>query len=84
MTMKMQYKNLKKKYFKVVHPQNFSSLSLHTKFHKILEILKQFSEINFSIAETIKNQFSKKNAKFGNKLFSLENWKRLSCKESFS
>ena len=40
------------------------------------------------MAGTIKNQFSKKNsyeqiAEFGNKLFILENWKRLSCKESF-
>ena len=49
----------------------------------------QFSEINSLIAETIKNQFSKKNfykqiAEFGDKLFILENWKRLSCRESFS
>ena len=48
-----------------------------------------FLEINVFIAETIKNQFSKKNsynqiAEFGNKLFILENWKRLSFRESFS
>ena len=41
------------------------------------------------MAETIKNQFPKRNsykqiAEFGNNLFILENWKRLSCRESFS
>ena len=41
------------------------------------------------MAETIKNQFSEKNSykqitEFGNNLFILENWKRLSCGESFS
>ena len=49
----------------------------------------QFLEINSLMAKTIKNLFSKKNsynqiAEFGNNLFILENWKRLSCTESFS
>ena len=43
----------------------------------------QFLEINSLIAGTIKNQFSKTNCWIGNKLFSLKNWKRLTCRESF-
>ena len=49
----------------------------------------QFLEINFLMAETIKNQFPKQhsykqNGEVGNKLFIFENWKRSSCRESFS
>ena len=48
----------------------------------------QFLEINSLMAETIKNQFSKtisckQIAEFGKKLFILENWKLLSCRDAF-
>ena len=48
----------------------------------------QFMEINFLMAETIKNQFSKQNsykqiAEFNNNVFILGNWNRLSHRESF-
>ena len=44
----------------------------------------QFLEINSSMAETIQINFPKQIAEFGNNLFILENWQRLSCKKSFS
>ena len=49
----------------------------------------QFLEISFLMAETTKKQFPKQNsykqiAEFGNNLLIIENWKRLSFRDSFS
>ena len=43
-----------------------------------------FLEINSLMTETIKKHFPKQIAEFDNNWFIFENWKWLSCRESFS
>ena len=49
-----------------------------------MKIRPQAKIDNFALKNFLKQNSYKKIAEFGNKLFILENWKRLSCRESFS
>ena len=72
--------------------QNSAILINHESFFQEKETSQlyrsQFFEIKSLMAETIKNQFSKKISckqisVFGNNLLILENWNGFSCRESF-
>ena len=77
-------KFIKKNYAILINHESFFQRKYFPQIHRFW-----FLKINSFMAETIKKHFPKQNfykqiVEFDNNLFIFENWKWLSCRESFS